>query len=301
MTMLRDALVVAGFDLGESLRSRKVIVLVVLYVLGSVGATLIFTEALSSIETELAASLLVARTDTPGSLTQALMESPELLGIVRRLVHDADLAAVLVRVPPIALLYGWVALSFAPVFVVMTSSDAIASEVASGSVRYALVRADRAAWALGKLVGQAAMLATGIALGGVAAFVTGWIELASFDATATALYILRYAATAFFFAFAHLGLALGVSQLTRSIPWSRALGLIALATVYGGYGWLSRDRVRNAAPGLVDSLRELFPAAHRLDLWRPNAADFLPAVAILVAMGLAFFVGGHLVFARRDA
>ncbi len=301
MRSLRDACVVAAFDLGESLRSRKVLVFLALYVAGAVASTVIFTEVLQTIEEELAEQLLVARTDTPGSLTQAVMESPELLDVLSRLVRDRELAAALVRLPPIALLYGWVALTFGPIFVTLTSSETIAAEVASGSVRFALFRTDRAAWALGKLLGQAALLALGVTLGALAAWITGWIRLSSFAPLDTALWLARYAATSYAFAFAHLGLALGVSQLTRSVPWSRALGLLALAFVFAAHGWLSRDAVHEAAPVLAGSLRMFFPAAHRLDLWRLEASAVLSSIAILVALGVSYFALGHLRFARRDA
>lgn len=301
MRSLRDALVIAAFDLAESLRSRKVLVFLVLYVAGAVASTVIFTEVLQEVEEQLAAQLLVARTDRPGSLTQAVMESPELRNVIAGLVRDDALAAALVRIPPIALLYGWVAMTFGPIFVVLTSSDAISSELATGSVRFALFRTDRGAWALGKLLGQAAMLAVGVALGAVAAWITGWIQLSSFAPLDTALWLARYAGTSYAFAFAHLGLALGVSQLTRSVPWSRALGLIALVVVYAAHGWLADDDVREAAPVLTDSLRMIFPAAHRLDLWRIAIGEVMPAVAVLLAIGVSYFVIGHLRFARRDA
>ena len=298
---LRDAWLVARFDLGESLRSRKVLVFLALYVAGAVAATLIFTEVLQRVEEQLAEQLLVARTDTPGSLTQAMMESPELRGVLSRLVDDDALAEALLAIPPIALLYHWVALTFAPMFVVLTSSDAISGEVASGSVRFALSRTDRASWALGKMIGQGALLAVGLALGALGAWITGWAQLASFEPLSTASWLVRYAGSAFLFAFAHLGLALGASQLTRSAPWSRALALLLLVFVFGAHGWLSRDSVHDRAPVLVDSLRQLFPAAHRLDLWRPGLLDAAPSALMLLALGVVFFTVGHLRFARRDA
>lgn len=301
MRSLRDALIVAAFDLGESLRSRKVLVFLVLYVAGAIASTVIFTEVLQEIEVELAEQLLVARTDRPGSLTQAVMESPELLDILARLVRDRELASALVRVPPIALLYGWVAITFGPLFVVLASSDSISSEVASGSVRFALFRTDRAAWALGKLLGQAALLLASVALGAVAAWITGFIQLSSFAPFETALWLARYSITSYAFAFAHLGLALGVSQLTRSVPWSRALGLLALVLVFGVHGWLGSDDVVQAAPVASATARTIFPAAHRLDLWRVGIAEMAPGLVALVALGIAYFTLGHLRFARRDA
>ena len=301
MRLIRDAWIVARFDLLESLRSRKALVFLVLYVAGAVAATWIFTEVLQEVEEQLAEQLLVARTTQPGSLTQAVMESPELRGVIARLVKDDALADTLLSLPPIALLYHWVALSFAPAFVALTSADSISQEVATGSVRFALFRTDRTAWATGKLAGQAALALVGLTLGAVGAWITGWIQLASFEPAATALWMSRYLVTAFLFAFAHLGLMLGVSQVTRSVPWSRALGLIVLVAVFAANGWLGRDSVRDSAPALIDSVRQIFPAAHRLDLWRPELSDFAPAAVILVAIGIAGFAAGHLRFLKRDA
>ena len=301
MKMLRDAWVVALFDLGESLRSRKVLVFLALYVVGAVAAAYIFVEILQSIETELAEQLLVARTDRPGSLTAAVMESPELRRVLSKLVGDRELGARLVTVPPLALLYGWVAMSFAPIFVVLTSSDTIASELATGSARFALVRTERGAWALGKLGGQAFLLAVGIALGGVAAIATGWVRMASFPVGETALWTLRYASTAFAYAFAFLGMALGVSQLTRSVPWARGLGLLALTGFAVASAVLRHDEVRERSPVLFDTLAQVLPAAHKLDLWRSGAANVAPAIVMLLALGFVYFAIGHARLSRRDA
>ena len=45
-----------------------------------------------------------------------------------RYYEKEGLAASLVRVPPLALLYGWLAFTFVPVLAVLTSADAIAAE-----------------------------------------------------------------------------------------------------------------------------------------------------------------------------
>lgn len=299
--LLRDAAVIAAFDLGESLRSRKVLVFMVLYVLGAIGSTVIFTEVLQEVELALAEQLLVARTSDPGSLTQAVMESPELLRVLSRLVRDEALARTLVAEPPIALLYHWVALAFGPIFAVLTSSDTIASEVSSGSIRFALARTDRAGWLLGKVLGQSSLLAVGLLLGAAGAWVTGFVQLGAFDGPATATALVRYVGTAFVYVWAHLGLALGVSQLTRSVPWSRALGLLALVSVFGIHRFLERDWVIEAVPVLSGSLRQLFPVAHRLDLWRPGLEASAPALLLLLALGSSYIALGYLRFARRDA
>jgi len=228
------------------------------------------------------------------------MESPELHNVLARLVDDVELADALLHVPPIALVYAWIALTFAPIFVALTSSDAIASELASGSARFALVRTDRASWAAGKLLGQATLLALGLMLGALAAWITGWSRLMSFEPWPTLLWLARYSSVAFCFAFAHLGLVLGTSQLTRSIPWSRALGLVALVGAYAGHAMLARPRVHDLAPAWMETLQQIFPVEHRLDLWRPDPMQAAPSAVILIALGATYFALGYLRFSRRD-
>jgi len=298
---LRDALVVAEFELRDSLRSRKALVLLVLYVAGAAAGTGIFVRVLGAIEDAVASSLAVAHTSRPGAMTQALFETRQFHRIVGRLVGDSALADELVRIPPIALFYGWLAMTFVPILVVLLGSDAVASDLATGAARYSLFRTDRLAFAAGKLVGQTALVAVGIAVGGVAAFAIGWIFLSGFDPGPTLVWMVRLGARAWVLAFAYVGLALGVSQLTRSTHWSRGLGLLALAALGAAGEALTSRFATEHVPVLASSLYVLLPKAHRLDLWRPLFWDRLPALAMLVALGIVFFAAGHARFARRDA
>jgi hypothetical protein len=54
-------------------------------------------------------------------------------------------------------------------------------------------------------------------------------------------------------------------------------------------------------PTLGETLMQVLPRAHSLDLWRPDLASRAPAMAILVAIGVCWFALGHFVFRRRDA
>ncbi len=56
-----------------------------------------------------------------------------------------------------------------------------------------------------------------------------------------------------------------------------------------------------AVPVLSGSLRQLFPVAHRLDLWRPGLEASAPALLLLLALGSSYIALGYLRFARRDA
>ncbi len=301
MSALRDILLVAGFDLVESLRSRKALALLLLYLAGSIGAALIFVEALGAVENRVAESLAVAETERPGAMTGELMESEQFLDIVAELIGDRELAQELVTIPPLALFYGWMALTFVPVLVTLSSAESIASEVASGSARFALFRTDRRAWALGKLAGQAALMAVGIAAGALGVLVVGVTSLTDLAVGPTAWWLLRLSGRAWLYGFPWLGLALGVSQVTRSVPWSRGLALLGLFGL-GMLGAVSEAPwVREKAPVVVDTVAQLFPRTYRVDLWQPELTDRLPSVVMLLALGGLFFAAGHLVFTRRDA
>lgn len=297
----RDAAIVAGFDLGESLRSRKVLAILVLYVAGAAAAAGIFLAILHEMETTLASGLMVAATRRPGTMTDALLQSEEFKEMLGHLIGDDGLAASLVRVPPLALLYGWLVFTFVPVLVVMTSADAIATDRATGSLRFAIVRTDRLAWSVGRFLGQAALLAVGVTAGAAAVWVVGGFGWAGFTPLPTAVWLARIALRGWVHGLAYLGLTLGASQLVRGANAARALALGALLAVGVLRAVLEWHRVEDVMPVAAPVLAALLPGSHTLDLWRPALLDRLPSLLALPAFGIATFAVGHAVFARRDA
>ncbi|NOY28406.1 MAG: ABC transporter permease subunit [Oligoflexia bacterium] len=298
---LRGVLLTAAFDLRCALRSRKAVLLLLLYLAGATATSGAFVSVLRSIEKGMADTLAVAHTEQPGTMTASLMKSDQLHDVVEELVGDPVLAAELVAVPPLALFYGWVAMTFVPVLVTITSSDAIAADVDCGASRFALVRSSRGAWASGKLLGQAVLMGTGVALGGLGSWMVGLFALADYPAANTAMWMARLGGRACVSGFAYLGLVMGISQITRSANKARAGGLLALVLVGVGRQFLQAPRVHDAAPVIFDSLLVLFPGSHALDLWRPEWSQRLPAELILLAIGGCAFMAGHAWFLRRDA
>jgi hypothetical protein len=298
---LRDALVVAEQDLAESLRSRKALVLLGLYLAGALAACGIFVRVLQEVEGVLADTLRVSRTERPGAMTQRLMESDELHRILRGLIGDADLAIELVQIPPMALFYGWVALTFVPPLVALTSGDAVANELSTGSARFAFFRTDRTSWAVGKLLGQGALLGVGVGLGGVGAFIVGWSGLLSFEPGPNALWLLRLGLRAWVYGLAWLGIVMGAGQLTRSVPKARGLALGALVLVGTASVLLGSDWVLERAPVIAPTVHQLLPGAHQIDLWRPEIGRRAVAVVVLLALGGGAFALGHQRLLRVDA
>lgn len=301
MRLLRDALLVAGFDLGDSLRSRRVLALLVIYVAGAVASAAGFVAILHDIEGTLASELGVAATSRPGALTEALMASDQLHQILADLTGDASLVDSLVRVPLLALLYGWSALMFTPALVTFTACDAVAADVATGACRFSLARTTRLSWALGKLGGQAALMATGILGGAIGTWIVGAISLDGFPWLDTAIWLSRLGFRAWWNGLPYLGLALAASLVTRSTSGARALALLLLVGVGSLDTGFTIPRLHDLWPVGFDTLRQLLPGAHTGELWRPDLLDRMPSLVMQAALTGAWFLSGYAIFARRDA
>lgn len=299
--MLRVALIVGWLDLQSALRSRKAVLLILLFLAGSVAASGAFLSLLRAAERAMAETLRVAATERPGAMTEELMRNEQLLAAIGDLVGDPALAAELVTIPPLALFHGWVALTFVPALVMLNSTDAIAGEVESGSARFALARCPRAAWCFGKGLGQASLLGVGLLTGGLGAWVVGLLGLGSFTPWAHAVWILRLTGRGLLMGSAWLGIALGISMLVRSPNQARALGLLALIALGIGRQILGQTYLRDKAPVLVDTALQLFPGTHLLTLWQPALLDRLPAMVALPTLGGCAFLLGLAIFLRRDA
>ncbi len=301
MRSLRDATIVASFELIEALRSKRVLVLSLLYVGGAIAGAVLFIDLLASIEATLAKTLMVADPSKPGAMTFALLQSEEFRSVVNRLIREPDLTDRLIALPPLGTFYGWLALTFLPVLVMLTSVESIAQELQSGAARFSLVRCDRLSWAVGKLVGQSALMLASLALGSVATLLVGLFRMDGIDPLPTLLWSLQLSMRASVYGFAYVGLALGISQLTRSVQVARALGLSVLALLGILRAAFDSAWFLGHAPVVSATLRMLLPRSHQIDLWRPELMERLPAMVMLVALGMSFFAVGYLIRKRRDA
>ncbi len=298
-SFLRDVWIVTKFDLADAIRSRRVIVFLVLYGIGAIAAILVFTEFLHTAEATLSETLRVGVGSRPGGMTAQLMQTPTVVRSFERL-FGKELAHTLLTIPPVALFYGWAATTFAPSLVVFTSGDAIAQEVSSGSLRFATVRTSRAAWAVGKYAGHFILIVVAILLGAALAWVTSAIRLMSFEGLLTAKWLLWFAFGACTYAFTWLGITLGMSQLVVSPQAARALGLLALVAMGGTYELITSKLIRVKSPVLFDTLAQIFPGAYKGELYRTSIGEILPNVIALVAIGVTVFCLGHIRLAKRD-
>jgi ABC-type transport system involved in multi-copper enzyme maturation permease subunit len=293
---MRTIRLVAGFDLYESLRSRKAIALLLVYLVIAAGGCALFIWLWNEAMQELAERIGGQQN------VETLLKSDEMVDQLAQVMDDnKEMARELLSIPPLALYYLWLATTFMPLVVALTSSDAIASEVSSGSVRYALFRVDRLGWALGKLAGQTLLMVCGILLGAVAAWILGLAMMQGFESGKAVLWLLRMSGRAAFYGFAYLGIAMCASQLVRG-PWAaRGLGLLFMFLCWLGGSILSIDALKKAAPDATTALSKLFPNGHNQQLFTPDIVDRSVAMLALAIIGSAFFAAGYARFRARDA
>jgi len=299
LTPARTIWTVARYELSDSVRSRRVIVLLFLYLAGSIAATAGFIHVLQRIEVQLVASLGLASAGQTGSVTATLWKSDAFRQMLIDLIGDRALAESLLAIPPLALYYGWLSFMFTPFLIVLTSSARVSEEIASGSVRFVLFRASRLDWCMGKFAGQAAQLALALLLSAIGAWCVGRLRMHFFEPWATADAMLIFAAKAWVYSLAFLGLATAISQLCASPNLAVALGFLALLGL-SALAAISNHFAGDGVRRLWDVVNALTPQAHRLDLWWGDAAHALPAVVFLVALAAVYMLAGHARFARRD-
>jgi ABC-type transport system involved in multi-copper enzyme maturation permease subunit len=286
---------VAGFDLLESLRSRKAIVLLALYSVGAVGASLIFIRVLTAIQERLEAEVGQAVD------MKQLMESKGMVRVMGALAGDDQIASAIVAIPPMALFYGWLAMNFVPLLVLFTSADAVSGDLASGGVRFSLFRTDRFSWATGKLIGQTCLMAVGVLAGAIACWIVGCIWLDGMPIGQTAYWLLRISGRTIVYSFAYLGMVMCASQLARTPIRSGGLALLImfLASVAGSL--VQVGAIEEQAPTFFRAVAKLFPNGHYLWLWHPGVVQYGSSILGLIVIGLAFFMLGFWRFKARDA
>ena len=232
-------------------------------------------------------------------MADALWKSARFRHMLGALVGDPDVANSLLGVPPVALLYGFLAFFYTPFFVLLTATPRVAGDVWSGAARFVLFRTSRAAWVLGKVFGQAALVLLALALSAAGAWCLARFRLEGMDGVAAARGMAIMAGKAWLFSLPFIGLAIGISQLVRSPNTANALGFLA----WLGTGVVALVAKHFAGSGLRagwDLALMLVPQGYQLDLWRMDFMAVATTAVFLVALGAAYLAAGFAVFSRRD-
>jgi ABC-type transport system involved in multi-copper enzyme maturation permease subunit len=300
----RDVALVARFELAEAARSKLLVVMVLLFVgAGALGAWA-YTEVLERIESNAAKITGAPPPRRPGGGLRRLREQRSYRDMLRMFTGSDAKADYYASIPPIVVFFGWVSFTFTPWLVLFTSAETIATEVATRSIRYSVLRTGRLEFALGKTLGQALIVVGVTALSALTFFLVAAFALDGFEGVATARGLLSYWPRVVLYLLPFLGWAMLASMLTSSANLARILSLgggTALAVIAGLVArppsWLRGNAVLD---GVRDLLGYVTPYGHSEGLSYPPGGALGSDLAVCLALTVLYFAAGFAVLRRRD-
>jgi ABC-type transport system involved in multi-copper enzyme maturation permease subunit len=301
-TFLRDVGIVARFELAESVRSKLIVVMVLLFVgAGTLGAWG-YTQVLGKIEENAARVLNAPTARRPGAVVRRLRDSASYRDMLRFFVRDDRKANYFARLPPMVVFFGWSALTFLPWLVLFTSAESVAGDVSTRAIRYSVLRTARLPFALGKAAGQLVLVAGVTVLAALSFFVVGWGSIDGFETAATASGLLSYLPRILLYLLPFLAWAMCASMLTASANLARivSLGGAVGFAILGAWAEARRQTAGPVAASLWEAALYLTPFAHHEGLSYPPGGALVSDVAVCLALTAVYFSVGFTVLRRRD-
>lgn len=297
--LLRDLLIVAAFELREMLRTRRILIVLALYLLGGLVAAYGFVEFLRAVEEAAAKALGTAATSRPGALTDQLLQEPMYQGAFRSFFRNNDEADFLIHFPPMALFFAWSSFSFVPVLIVITATDTVAQETMSRGFRFINFRTGRLEYVLGKATGQLFLLAVLTLSTAFVYMLVAAIGLYQFELGDNLTAMLYFWPRILAYCAPFLALSVSISAMASSTNVARAISIMALL----GFTVLNaalRHYSRLDPSWWMDLVRFLMPLMHRDALWGPDWLEVFGVMFTLLSLGGLYLAIGIAVFARRD-
>ncbi len=298
--LLRDTLIVAGVELGQSARTRLLQVTVLAYAAVIAAANWIFVQIVHVAETEAALALGVPPTAKPGAMLDTVVAGGEVRRAVAEMVGDASLAENLLSAPPLALWSGLVSMGLLPVVLLAATSASVAAEVQSGSIRYWALRTERLPIVLGKFLGQVAAVALAAALGLAVTAVCGATLMVRVPQAELFISGAEFAARGLCFALPFGALGMAISQVLPG-PNVARLGAILLVLALA---ILDGVIEHFAAPGswgqAADLAGLLLPGHGWTAMWQVDHGQFALALGRVAIVTTGWIALGFLRFSSRD-
>ena len=285
------------FELFGALRSRRAVVVLSLYLVSSVLCMNGSISVLGKMEGQLAEvfRLETAENGKSGVISKTLWQSEQFQRMVRHVVGDSLVYGDICGRHPAELIYAWLTFLLVPLLTVLVAAHRVADDIRSGAVRYMITRVTRFEWSLGKYLGLAFLMATGLAAGALAAWGVAAFRLSGADVPALLPAMLGWSAKAWVLSLAWLGLALGISHVARTGATATSLGIFALVA------WKAAAWSLATFGDRISALARLFPSAVDDALWRTSISPVAAASLWLALLGLFYLTCGYAMFARRDA
>ncbi|MDC0717649.1 ABC transporter permease [Nannocystis bainbridge] len=296
-TFLRDAWLIAGFDLRESIRTRRALVLALLYLLVASITSYIYVEVVKLAQeaaSEVIGGMGDANEQLAATAAAGAAQDAGYTGLLYVIAGgDNVIAGHLATYPAMVLVFAWFSLGALPWLISLTSYDLVAGDLHQRTVRFVALRTSRGAFVLGKLLSQVLLVAMIAGLGMIPVLVIGGAFLPRFDFLGSFLALLATWPILALFAFAVLGPVACASQLVRGPGAARALALFFLFVLWILGVWAA------FTPGL-SALQYLTPFAYKTLFFHPDLSYRLLNAAGCAALCAGYTWLGFQVFRRRD-
>lgn len=297
---LRRVWTVALVEWRTALRSRRALVVLLLFAVIAGGVMYASVSGLSALEEQVVESLGLPPSETPGSVTMTLWKSKPFVRFVERFTNNSLVFADIQGRHPMVLVYAVFLFQIVGLLTLMVSAGRVAEDLRGGAARYYLVRVTRTEWSLGKFFGEALMIVTAMLIGGLVAWGVLMWRLPVAAAAPLLTDVLDWSARAGVYAFAWLGVFMGLSHIVKSGGKATALGILAML---GAAAWPVALRNLVSACELPETIRHLdalVPQSAWTLLWRRSPAVFFQGAVHLAALAFFYLALGSAVFRRRD-
>ena len=281
--------------------SRRALVTLCLFAV--TGAVMMYftISAFASIEAQVVETLGLPAAETTGAVTLTLWKAPVFAKGIETMIGNSLVYQDIQGRHPLVLAYAFFLFEVVSLLTLMVSSSSVANDVRSGAVRYYLTRVTRTEWSLGKFIGEALLIASAMLLGTLIAGGIIAYRLSVNDALALFPELLDWSVRAWIYAFAWLGVFMGISHLTTSGGKAMALsflalfGLSVLPTFVSGLlvGFFD-------LPSYLTVFEYFAPRALATNLWRHSPSAVFLVVVQLVSLAFFYLSLGACYFKRRD-
>ena len=290
----------ALWEWGGAIRSRRALVIILLYLASALLCMNGSISVLGKMEKELAVVLQLPESESTGVVSASLWRSKPFNKLVQAVVGAGPVLDDISGRHPVELLYAWFSFLCAPLLAVLVCGTRISDDLRSGAVRYMLVRESRVEWSLGKFIGQTLMVAIALGASSLGAALIAFCRLSPGTAADLFLPMLNWGLRAWIYSIAWIGLALGLSHFTRSPGRATVLGILSICIFGALPPFLDFCHAFAGWPFAVTQVRMLVPAGPETQLWRFSAAPLVTGSFHLVTLGLVYLMAGAAVFSRRD-
>lgn len=300
MNDLRQIWRVACHEWFDALRSRRALVVLLLYMAAAVCNMHWSINLLHKLETELVTLLQLPPSDRAGVVSTTLWKSKPFQRIMKQMAQNDGVLKDITGKHPVELIYAWFAFFYTPLLVVLVAGNRIAEDIGSGAVRYVIFRTSRVSWTLGKFIGQTLMIGLALLLSGAGAYAVAKYRLMGSGTPDFFMNIVQWSVRAWIFSIPYLGLAMGLSHLTRSASKATVMGIIAITACFVSSLLIRHFTTDIGWRAYLPYLGALIPDAHKMHLWRNAAAPLVTGATYLITLGFCYLLAGYAVFRKRD-